>query len=99
MRSPTMWLGIMGGMLMAILMAKGVRGSMIIGICFITFISWIPTDSNEARYLQKTGDTDPADWTPAQFRWSYFTKVATVPNISPTAAKFDFSGFKNGNLW
>lgn len=38
MRSAQMWLGIGGGMLMAILMAKSVKGSMIIGILFVTFI-------------------------------------------------------------
>ena len=32
MRSATMWLGIVGGMIMCVLMAKGVRGSMIVGI-------------------------------------------------------------------
>ena len=31
MRSATLWLGIAGGMLIAILMAKGVKGSIVIG--------------------------------------------------------------------
>lgn len=99
MRSPTMWLGIMGGMLICILAAKGVRGSMMVGILMVTFISWIPTDANTARYLQKTGDTPPSDWTPAQRRWDFFKEVATVPSISETAARLDFSAFNNGNLW
>ena len=32
MRSPTMWLGIAGGLLMAILLYMGIKGSLIIGI-------------------------------------------------------------------
>ena len=40
MRSATLWLGITGGMVMTVLMAKNVRGSIICGILFTTFISW-----------------------------------------------------------
>lgn len=32
MRSPTMWLGVAGGFLMAILLYMGVKGSLILGI-------------------------------------------------------------------
>ena len=49
MRSATMWLGIAGGYLMAVLMYMGVKGSLIIGIAFITVVSWIP--GHAASYL------------------------------------------------
>jgi len=94
MRSATMWLGIMSGMLMVILMAKEVKGAMIIGILFATFISWIPTPSNQAAYIGQYS-TVPG----AQRRYDYFKQVVGVPNTSYSAGKFDWSGFSNGNLW
>lgn len=51
MRSPSLWLGIMGGMLMVMLMARGFRGAIMIAILFVTFISWIP--GHEATFLGK----------------------------------------------
>eukprot|EP00887_Chlorella_sp_A99_P002223 scaffold21.g2223.t1 len=108
MRSATMWLGIAGGMLMTVLMAKNVRGAIMIGIAFVTFISWIPKSAtgggNQAAYLQYppggcTSEGDPelivggTNGRGAEFR------VAKVPSASATAGKFDFSGFSNGDLW
>ena len=49
MGSATMWLGIAGGVLMALLMSLGVKGGLVIGIFFVTIISWIPGHS--ASYL------------------------------------------------
>lgn len=110
MRSATMWLGIAGGMLMTVLMAKNVRGAIMIGIAFVTFISWIPKSAtgggNQAAYLQyppggctSEGDPECGALTPAQSRYLYFKQVAKVPSASATAGKFDFSGFSNGDLW
>ncbi len=45
MRSATMWLGMAGGVLMAVLLFAGVKGSLVIGILFVTIISWIPGHS------------------------------------------------------
>lgn len=52
MRSPTMWLGIAGGFISAILLYMGVKGALIIGIAFVTIISWIP--GHAATYLGST---------------------------------------------
>lgn len=49
MRSATMWLGLAGGALMSVLLFAGVKGSLVIGIVFVTVISWIPGHS--ASYL------------------------------------------------
>jgi AGZA family xanthine/uracil permease-like MFS transporter len=49
MKSATTWLGIVGGIAMVLAMSKGVRGAVMIGILFVTFISWIPNHS--ASYL------------------------------------------------
>lgn len=99
MRSPTMWLGIAGGILMTVLMAWGISGSFVIGIAFVTFISWIPSDGNGARYLQKPGDTPQDQWTPAMYRWDYFKEVVAVPNISKTAGLLDFGGMGSSDFW
>ncbi|KAG7667637.1 hypothetical protein Ndes2526A_g01967 [Nannochloris sp. 'desiccata'] len=94
MRSPTMWLGIMAGILMAVLMAKNVKGAMIIGILFATIISWIPTSGNMAAYI---GDYTSVPG--AKLRMEYFKKVVAVPDTSYSAGQFDWSAFSNGNLW
>lgn len=94
MRSPTMWLGICSGLLMAILMAKNIKGAMIIGILFATIISWIPTSTNQAAYIGKYSPVPGA-----QRRMDTFKKVVAVPDASYSAGQFDWSGFSNGNLW
>ncbi|KAL4443804.1 hypothetical protein ABPG75_011541 [Micractinium tetrahymenae] len=108
MRSATLWLGIAGGMLMTVLMAKNAKGAIMVGILFVTFISWIPTDGNKARYIENPDGCQPngqyADgasclYTPEMRRWDYFKKVVSAPDTSATAGKFDFSGFKSGDLW
>jgi AGZA family xanthine/uracil permease-like MFS transporter len=42
MHSASLWLGISGLALMVLLMGRRVKGSIMIGILFVTFISWIP---------------------------------------------------------
>ena len=42
MDSPTMWLGLAGFALTAILMQRRVKGSIMAGILFVTVIAWIP---------------------------------------------------------
>ena len=42
MESATMWLGISGLLLIALAMRQRVRGAMLVGILWVTFISWIP---------------------------------------------------------
>jgi AGZA family xanthine/uracil permease-like MFS transporter len=56
MRSATMWLGIMGGALMVLLMIRRFNAAILVGILFVTFISWIPTASNEASYFTSDGE-------------------------------------------
>jgi AGZA family xanthine/uracil permease-like MFS transporter len=56
MKSATTWLGIMGGVAMVLALSKGVRGAVMVGILFVTFISWIP--DHKASYL---GANSPVD--------------------------------------
>jgi adenine/guanine/hypoxanthine permease len=94
MRSPTMWLGIASGLLMVALMAKQVKGALMIGIIFGTVIAWIPTSGNMAAYIGKYTSVPGA-----VRRMEVFEEVVSLPDTSKTALEFDFSGFKNGQLW
>lgn len=94
MRAATLWLGISGGMLMTILMAKGVKGAIMAGIAMVTIISWIPTASNKATYLGKHSSIPGGE-----ARLDYFKKVVAAPDTSATAGKLSFTGFGDGDLW
>lgn len=93
LRSGQTWLGIAGGMLMAVLLAKNVKGALMVGIVFVTVISWIPTSGNHAAYLGSSAGAAGED------RLDYFKQVVAVPDTSYVNAQFDFSGFKTGQLW
>mmetsp|Transcript_4894 Transcript_4894/g.5962 ORF Transcript_4894/g.5962 Transcript_4894/m.5962 type:complete len:539 (+) Transcript_4894:90-1706(+) len=78
MTSGTMWLGILGFMIMVVLMAYKRNSSMIIGIAFVTFISWFrdtavtyfpDNDSGNARfeYFQQIVTVEPMDMITAQY--------------------------------
>lgn len=94
MRAATLWLGISGGMLMSILMAKGVKGAIMAGISMVTIISWIPTASNKATYLGVHSSIPGGE-----ARLDYFKKVVAAPDTSATAGKLSFVGFGDGDLW
>ncbi|GAX75518.1 hypothetical protein CEUSTIGMA_g2961.t1 [Chlamydomonas eustigma] len=91
LQSPTMWLGIFGGALMVIWMVRGLQASILVGILFITFISWIPNQG--ATYFQ--GSPIPG----GQDRYNYFVKGATVPSVAMTGGKLEFSALSNGDVW
>ena len=71
-----------------ILHPQNVKGALVVGILMITFISWIPSDGNSARYIQKpdgcqpsgtnSNTGEPCTYTPAMRRWDYFAKVRPV---------------------
>lgn len=42
MRSPTMWLGISGLLIIAFCTLLDIKGATMIGVLWVTFISWIP---------------------------------------------------------
>lgn len=92
MRSATMWLGIGGGMLMAMLSAWRVKGALFIGIAFITVISWIP--GHAASYLG-AGSSIPG----GAFRMQVFKQVVAAPSLSATALAWDWSAIGGGHFW
>ncbi len=42
MQDPTLWLGIGGALIAMLLMAKGVRGAIKVGVFLVAGLSWIP---------------------------------------------------------
>lgn len=92
MRSGSLWLGIMGGLVMVVMMIRGVKGAIMWGILMITFISWIPNHS--ASYL---GGASQYEGGPN--RLSYFKKVVDVPTVAKTSIAWDFTYIRDGNVW
>ncbi len=93
LRSATMWLGIAGGIIMVLLMIRGIPAAILFGILFVTFISWIP-NNNAATYF-----TSASPIAGGEARYQYFLKGATVPNVSQSAGMFDFAALANGETW
>lgn len=92
MRSATMWLGIAGGLLMAGLTAAGVRGSLFLGIAFITIISWIP--GLAVSYLGEGSDIPGGE-----VRLELFKKVVAAPSLDGIGLAWDWSGVSQGHFW
>ncbi|GAB4860524.1 hypothetical protein Ancab_035684 [Ancistrocladus abbreviatus] len=89
MQSPTFWLGSAGFLIMSYGLMNDVKGSMIYGILFVTFLSWIRgtpvtyfpnTDAGEARY-------------------KYFKKTVDFHKIKRIVGKISFTRFKKGDTW
>ena len=81
MESATAWIGIFGTLLMVILLAYKIRSSFIIGIGFVTIISW----------FRGTAVTYFPDDPIGNDRFEYFQQVVSIESISSITAKWDFS--------
>ncbi|PNH06565.1 Adenine/guanine permease AZG1 [Tetrabaena socialis] len=92
MRSASLWLGIMGGIMMVCLMARGFRGAIMTAILFVTFVSWIP--NHKASYLGSSSQIEGG-----QSRYDYFKKVVQRPDTSATDLEMDFGAFGRSQLW
>eukprot|EP00891_Asterochloris_glomerata_P006365 jgi/Astpho2/6365/e_gw1.00091.6.1_t len=88
MEAGSLWLGLAGLAIIAVLMQRNVKGAIMVGILFVTIISWIP--GHAASYLGSRGGEE---------RLQYFKHVVAAPRIYNTGAVFDFSGFTTGDLW
>ncbi|CAB9496754.1 Adenine/guanine permease AZG1 [Seminavis robusta] len=78
MTSPTAWVGILGLMIMLILMAYQNRSAFIIGIGFITFISW----------FRGTAITYFPDTPAGNERFEYFKKVVSIEPLDKLLANY-----------
>ncbi|KAJ4302113.1 hypothetical protein N0V88_002249 [Collariella sp. IMI 366227] len=78
MTNPKMWIGVIfGGMLTTILMAYRVRGSIIIGIALVSFLSW--PRNTPFTYFPNTAEGDR--------RFEFFSKVVSFHPIHHTLAQ------------
>ncbi|KAK9278084.1 hypothetical protein L1049_027642 [Liquidambar formosana] len=89
MQSPTFWLGSVGFLIMCYGLMKGVKGSMMYGILFVTLISWIR--GTAVTYFPNTtlGDTN----------YKYFKKVVDFHKIQSTAGAISFTNFNRSEVW
>eukprot|EP01025_Chloroclados_australasicus_P067210 TRINITY_DN9294_c0_g2_i1.p1 TRINITY_DN9294_c0_g2~~TRINITY_DN9294_c0_g2_i1.p1 ORF type:complete len:561 (-),score=55.61 TRINITY_DN9294_c0_g2_i1:267-1949(-) len=94
MVNPALWLGLAGLFIMALLMVRGVKGAVMIGIIFVTVIAWIP--DHAASYLG-----DNASIPGGEERLEFFKDVVAAPTLSKTGGEvFDgFSGIDTGDFW
>eukprot|EP00197_Chlamydomonas_leiostraca_P014441 CAMPEP_0202858862 /NCGR_PEP_ID=MMETSP1391-20130828/1213_1 /ASSEMBLY_ACC=CAM_ASM_000867 /TAXON_ID=1034604 /ORGANISM="Chlamydomonas leiostraca, Strain SAG 11-49" /LENGTH=583 /DNA_ID=CAMNT_0049537827 /DNA_START=90 /DNA_END=1841 /DNA_ORIENTATION=+ len=92
MQSATTWLGICGGFMMVLLMGRDFRGAILIGIVFVTVVSWIP--GHEATYLGTTSQIPGGEE-----RMDYFRQVVSLPNVARTTLVWDWSAFNKADLW
>lgn len=86
MESPTAWIGIFGTLVMVVLLAYKVKSSFIIGIGFVTLLSW----------FRGTAVTYFPDDTLGNERFEYFKKIVSVESLTDITAKWDFSEAKGG---
>ncbi|KAG1462917.1 hypothetical protein G6F46_000637 [Rhizopus delemar] len=88
MTSPTMYMGLLGLMLMALLIMFRVRGAILIGIIAIAITSW-PRNS-PITYFPYTEEGDQM--------FNYFKKVVTVHNLKNVMGRFNFD-LTSKDIW
>ncbi|KAK9069882.1 hypothetical protein SSX86_010278 [Deinandra increscens subsp. villosa] len=89
MRSPTFWLGALGFLVTCFGLMKGIKGSMISGILFVTLISWIRHTP-----VSVFPDTPLGD-----MRYEYFKKVVDFHKIESTFGAISFASFNRSEVW
>ncbi|KJR80423.1 MFS transporter, AGZA family, xanthine/uracil permease [Sporothrix schenckii 1099-18] len=84
MRSPKMWLGIVSGLITALLMAFRVKAAIIVGIAITTIISW-PRNTS-VTYFPYTDE--------GEARWDFFKQIVAFTPIKHVLAaqQWDLSG-------
>eukprot|EP00775_Hariotina_reticulata_P005975 gene5975-6214_t len=88
----TLWLGVVGLLVMVMLMARKVKGAIMFGIVFTTFVSWIP--GHQASYL---GAESPVPG--GADRMAFFKNVVSVPDARKTTLAWSFAAFGRSELW
>jgi AGZA family xanthine/uracil permease-like MFS transporter len=80
MESPTLYMGLLGLVIISILLMYRVRGAILIGIVFIAITSWPRV--NKVTYFPYTPAGDAS--------FDYFKKVVTVHHMDDVLGKFNF---------
>ncbi|KAL9267506.1 Adenine/guanine permease AZG2-like protein [Drosera capensis] len=89
MQSPTFWLGVVGLMIICYGMMKNIKGSMIYGILFVTFVLWIEGTLVTSFSYTPQGNSS----------YDYFKKVVDFHMIKSTAGAIGFKHFKTSEVW
>lgn len=89
MESATLWLGVVGFVIIAYCLVKNIKGAMIYGIVFVTAVSWFR--NTEVTAFPSTAAGDAA--------YDYFKKVVDVHRIQSTAGALSFKGIGKGRFW
>ncbi|KAL9228513.1 hypothetical protein vseg_004088 [Gypsophila vaccaria] len=89
LNSPRFWVGVVGFLIMSFGLAHNIKGSMMYGILFVTFISWFRDTS--VTYFPKTNEGEQ--------RYKYFKKVVDFNIIHKIAGKISFTDFSKGKTW
>ncbi|KAE8714725.1 Adenine/guanine permease AZG1 [Hibiscus syriacus] len=89
MESPTLWLGIVGFVIIAYCLVKNIKGAMIYGIVFVTAISWFRDTKVTAFPNTAAGDS----------AHDYFKKVVDIHLIESTAGALSFDSIGKGYFW
>lgn len=92
MHSPTLWLGVAAFLIIAVLMSKRVKGSIMAGIVFATVVSWIP--GHGASYLGPNAEIPGGE-----ARMETFRRIVSVPDASKTSLTWSFAAFGTPQLW
>ena len=89
MESPTLWLGLVGFLIIAYCLMKNIKGAMIYGIVFVTVISWFRNTPVTVFPNTELGDAG----------YEYFKKVVDVHVIKTTAGALSFDSMWKGAFW
>ncbi|XP_050211264.1 adenine/guanine permease AZG1 [Mercurialis annua] len=89
MESPTLWLGIVGFVIIAYCLVKNIKGAIIYGIVFVTAVSW----------FRNTSVTAFPDTVAGNSAYEYFKKVVDVHVIKSTAGALSFKSIGKGYFW
>ncbi|KAG5050220.1 hypothetical protein AAZX31_04G201700 [Glycine max] len=89
MESPTLWLGLVGFVIIAYCLAKNIKGAMIYGIVFVTVVSWFRGTRVTAFPNTDAGNS----------AHEYLKKVVDVHTIKTTAGALSFKNIGKGYFW
>lgn len=89
MESATLWLGIVGFVIIAYCLVKNIKGAMIYGIIFVTAVSWIRNTKVTAFPSTPAGDA----------AYEYFKKIVDVHKIQSTAGALSFKSIGKAHFW
>jgi len=89
MQSATTWLGLLGTMIMIILMSYKIRSSLLIGISFVTIISWFRNTAVSYFPDNEQGDA----------MFDYFTKVVSIEKLDLVFFQYDFNAIEGSGAF